>query len=473
MSDPALPHPAPRARPSRLGQLHLLPWPFRLVLLAVLGASLLTLGLSEITVRAAVNDGIEVRQVMQRDAAANRFMTLLIDLETAQRGYLLLGEPAYLEPFQRAVRDIEPTSLELRRLVPPDSVLSKRLDRVTVLTTQLLGIVTATITLAGSGQQEAAVAMVRQGYGKRLMDDIRAEMIATQADSQRQLITLQARQEAATTRSRVALLVSTILAVILLMFVARLALDQAAAEETVRLQALRDADRMQEVIAARTADLAALSSHLQVVGEKEKADLARDLHDEMGGLLTAARMDLSWLQGAAGKDPEIGKKLKELSDVLAQAMDVKRRVVESLRPALLDHFGLPTALQHHFDETCRKAGLNCTTKIPETMADLPDNVAIALFRVGQESLTNVLRHARAKNVHLEITEDQSELRLEIRDDGSGMEVAEPGTYRSYGLAGMRHRIAALGGKFEVDSRVGAGTRIDIRIPASRLEAGPR
>jgi len=464
VSDPALPHPAPPAAPGRLSQLSLLPWPFRLVLLAVLGASLLTLALSEITVRAAVNDGIEVRRVLQREAAANRLMTLLIDLETAQRGYLLLGEASYLEPFQQAVRDIKPAALELRQLVPSDSFLSKRLDRVDVLTAQRLGIVTATITLVGSGQQEAAVAMVRQGYGKRLMDEIRAEMAAIQAESQRQFVTLQARQEVATTRSRVALLVSTILAVILLMFVARLAIDQAAAEESERLQALRDVDRMQEVIAARTADLAALSSHLQVVGEKEKADLARNLHDEMGGLLTAARMDLSWLQGAAGKDPEIGEKLKELSDVLAQAMDVKRRVVESLRPALLDHFGLPTALQHHFDETCRKAGLNCTTKIPENMADLPDDVAIALFRVGQESLTNILRHARAKNVHLEITEDKSELQLEIRDDGSGMEIAEPGTYRSYGLAGMRHRITALGGTFELDSRLGEGTRIGIRIP---------
>lgn len=463
MSDPALP-PAPPASPSRLSQLSLLSWPFRLVLLAVLGASLLTLALSEITVRAAVNDGIEVRRVLQREAAANRFMTLLIDLETAQRGYLLLGEASYLEPFQRAARDIEPAALELRQLVPPDSILSKRLDRVDVLSTQRLGIVTATITLAGSGQQEAAVAMVRQGYGKRLMDEIRAEMLAIQAESQRQFVALQARQDAAKTRSRVALLVSTILAVILLMFVARLAIDQAAAEESKRLQALRDVDRMQEVIAARTADLAALSSHLQVVGEKEKADLARNLHDEMGGLLTAARMDLSWLQGAAGKDPEIGEKLKELSDVLAQAMDVKRRVVESLRPALLDHFGLPTALQNHFDETCRKAGLNCTTKIPETMADLPDDVAIALFRVGQESLTNILRHAKAKNVHLEITDDERELRLEIRDDGSGMEIVEPGTYRSYGLAGMRHRITALGGTFKLDSRLGAGTRIEIRIP---------
>jgi len=462
MSDPGL---LRTAAPSRVSQLHLLPWSFRLVLLAVLAASLLTLALSELTVRTAASDGTEVRRVLQREAAANRFMTLLIDLETAQRGYLLVGAASYLEPFQRGVRDIEPSARELRRLTPPDSALSKRLDRVDVLTTQFLGIVTATITLAGSGQQEAAVAMVRQGYGKRLMDDIRAEMAAFQADSQRQLLTLQARQEEAKTRSRVALFISTGLAVILLLFVTRLAVDQAAAEEKVRLQATRDADRMQEIIAARTAELAALSSHLQMVGEKEKADLARNLHDEMGGLLTAARMDLSWLQGAtAGKEPEIREKLQQLSDGLGQAMDVKRRVVESLRPALLDHFGLPTALQNHFDETCKKAGLNCTTRIPEAMTDLPDDVAIALFRVGQESLTNIVRHAQAKNVHLEITEHDGELRLEVRDDGSGMEIAEPGTYRSYGLAGMRHRITALGGTFELDSRLGAGTRIYIRIP---------
>jgi len=456
--------PVPSAAPSWRRQFRLLAWPFRLVLSAVLGASLLTLGMSEFTVRSAVNERFAVSRVLEREAAANRFMTLLLDIETGQRGYLLLGETPYLEPFQSAVRDIERTGLELRQRVDPESPLRQRLDRVDALTTQRLGFATAVINLAASGQRQAAIELVRQGRGKRLMDEIRGEMAAVQRGSERELWELQARQKSATTWSRLALLVSTVLAIILLVNVARLAINEAATQETLRIKASEDAKLMQAVIASRTAELAALSSHLQVVTENEKADLARDLHDEMGALLTGARMDLSWLQGAAGTDPAVLEKLQQLSDGLSQAMDVKRRVVENLRPALLDHFGLPLALQNHFDETCKKAGLNCSTTISEELADLPENIGIALFRVGQESLTNILRHAQAKNVHLEIRKDAGDLCLEIRDDGAGMVIGPPGTYRSFGLAGMRHRIEGLGGRFDLQSGLGQGTRVLIRIP---------
>lgn len=462
-------HPLPPAGLSRLSQLHLVPWPFRLVLLAVLGASVLTLALSELTVRSAMGDGNRINAILERQAVAHSLLTLVVDVETAQRGYLLLGEPKYLEPYDAAVRDLRSTALDLRRLLPASSSLASRLDRIDELITRRLGFATTTITLAASGRRDEALQAVGEGHGRQLMDEIRAEMRSFQLASAAERASLQARRDAAANGSRIALLLSTLLAIVLLLVVVRLAIDQATAQAALRSKAADDAATMQEVITSRTADLASLSSHLQVVGEKEKAELARNLHDEMGGLLTAARMDLSWLQGAAaGKDPAWLDKLQQLANGLSQAMDVKRRVVESLRPALLDHFGLPTALQNHFDETCRKAGLNCMTKIPEEMANLPDEVAIALFRVGQESLTNIVRHAQAKNVHLEIVEGQGALRLEIRDDGSGMDIAQPGTYQSYGLAGMRHRVEGLGGQFELSSQLGKGTRISITIPVSRL-----
>jgi signal transduction histidine kinase len=197
----------------------------------------------------------------------------------------------------------------------------------------------------------------------------------------------------------------------------------------------------------------------------EKADLARDLHDELGGLLTAARMDLSWLQKtAAGKDTAVLERLQQLADEITEAMDVKRRVVENLRPALLDHFGLPTALKNHFEETCIKAGLSCTTAVLEDIPKLPDDVSIALFRVGQESLTNIVRHAQARNVHLEINVDGDDLTLVITDDGVGMDVQMDKLRHSHGVRGMRHRIESLGGTFDLQSRLNLGTKIQIRIP---------
>jgi signal transduction histidine kinase len=179
-------------------------------------------------------------------------------------------------------------------------------------------------------------------------------------------------------------------------------------------------------------------------------------------------MDMAWLQGATkSMDPEIGQKLEQLSHALTEAMDVKRRVVESLHPALLDHFGLPTALQSYFDDACRKAGLGCRAQIDEQVASLPEDLAIALFRAGQESLTNVIRHAHAQNVDMEIRQSGDEIELVIRDDGVGFNAGGRRFRGSHGISGMRHRVEGLGGRFEVSRRPEGGTQVRIVVPRTR------
>jgi len=147
----------------------------------------------------------------------------------------------------------------------------------------------------------------------------------------------------------------------------------------------------------RTQELSALSNHLQAISEREKSDLARKLHDELGGLLTAAKMDLSWLQSRL-EGAAIQERLAQLGSVLDEAMDLKRRVVEELRPSLLDHFGLPTALRAYVESTCAKAGLAADIRIEHTCESLSKDAAIALFRIVQEGLSNIVRHAQARRV---------------------------------------------------------------------------
>src|SRR5690348_15531104 len=125
--------------------------------------------------------------------------------------------------------------------------------------------------------------------------------------------------------------------------------------------AARELDRLVE---ARTLELSALSSHLQRLAEKEKSELARTLHDELGGLLTAAKMDLSWLQSRVEK-PEHQERLAQLGSVLDEAMGLKRRVVEDLRPSLLEHFGLTTALRDYVGATCAKAQIHAEIHLPD------------------------------------------------------------------------------------------------------------
>jgi signal transduction histidine kinase len=220
---------------------------------------------------------------------------------------------------------------------------------------------------------------------------------------------------------------------------------------------------LERLVEERTRELSALSTHLQDLTEKEKAALARNLHDELGGLLTAAKMDLSWLQSRIAGDPDIVARLHQLGAVLDEAMDVKRRVVEDLRPSLLDHFGLPTALRAYVESVCAKSDLRADIAIAAE-AEFPKDIAIALFRVVQEGMTNVVRHAHAHTVRLELEFDGELCCLALIDDGEGIDLAHPSFRWSHGLTGMRQRVRALGGRFSLDSERGRGTRLRLELP---------
>jgi signal transduction histidine kinase len=254
-----------------------------------------------------------------------------------------------------------------------------------------------------------------------------------------------------------------LLAVGLLIALGRLLAVDASRREDLRAASERHARGLETLIEARTRELSALSTHLQELSETEKSELARNLHDELGGLLTAAKMDLSWLQSRV-PEPLLQERLAQLGAVLDEAMDLKRRVVEDLRPSLLDHFGLPTALRAYVDSAAAKAGLRADIAVPEDGAALPKSTAIALFRIAQEGLTNIIRHAGAHSVSLRFTLDQDACRLTLSDDGRGFDAADPEFRGAHGITGMRQRVRALGGQFEIESSPGAGTTLRVTVP---------
>jgi signal transduction histidine kinase len=219
----------------------------------------------------------------------------------------------------------------------------------------------------------------------------------------------------------------------------------------------------------RTRELTALSTHLQGVSELEKSALSRELHDELGGLLVAARMDLSWLQQRLPtSDPAIEQRFKRIHESLSAGIDLKRRVVEELRPTLLDNMGLFAALRWQFKESCRRTGLKCSETIPETELRVSPDAAIGVFRVAQEALTNILKHAEATSADLAVSIQGDSFVLRISDDGKGISMNRPQTITSHGLASMRHRIAALGGTWDIHAPATGGTVVTARIPLSSM-----
>ena len=216
----------------------------------------------------------------------------------------------------------------------------------------------------------------------------------------------------------------------------------------------------------RVRELTSLSHHLQALSEREKWELARKLHDELGGLLTAAKMDLSWLQsrleGAAIQD-----RLSQLGGVLDEAMSLKRRVVEELRPSLLDHFGFPTAARDYVESTCAKENLQAQVDVVHGCESMAKDTSIALFRIVQEGLANIIRHAHANSVKLELHGDEHNCVLTLSDDGRGFDAHSPEFRWSHGLWGMRQRSEGIGGHLEIKSSVGVGTTLSVAVPLSR------
>lgn len=223
-----------------------------------------------------------------------------------------------------------------------------------------------------------------------------------------------------------------------------------------------DVDRLVE---ARTLELSALSSHLQNRAEKEKFELARTLHDELGGLLTAAKMDLSWLQSRV-ETPAHQERLAQLGSVLDEAMSLKRRVVEDLRPSLLDHFGLATALRAYVESACEKAGIAADIRVADEDLAVPKDIAITLFRIVQEGLSNILRHSGAKHVTLDLGATDGEYIVTLQDDGQGFDPNGAHDGWRHGIMGMQHRVRALAGRFALESTPGQGTTLRVAVRPS-------
>jgi signal transduction histidine kinase len=216
-------------------------------------------------------------------------------------------------------------------------------------------------------------------------------------------------------------------------------------------------------VAARTEELSSLSTHLLRLAEQERSALAKELHDELGGLITAAKMDLSWLSAklGAGLDPESSDKLNSVMQMLNQAMMLKRRVVENLRPSLLDHFGLAVALRSHFDEHCRQAGIECVATLPEEALALDAVAQLTLFRVAQETLAGIVARGGAKHVEVVIEPEGDGYVMQVGDDGAPMDVD-----LSRSMPSVRHRLFAAGGTVEAEARDGQGNQIRVFVPRS-------
>lgn len=434
-------------------------------------AALVLVGINE-TGHMRSQDAVEqLAQGLTTRADVNKLLQSMLDAETGQRGYLLTGNETYLEPYDKAVATVQTNLDRLRHQFmgsPEDmqefALLSRQVSRK-------LAEMELSLRLRRQGNEDAWKFILHTDVGKEHMEAIRqhAQELISRSDQRLQQGREQIEQSLMLSRIGIA----TATAIGLLAFYMYLRQAQAVQAVNQREQEVleRERDRLEGLVRDRTATLSELANHLQQVREEERGHLARELHDELGALLTAAKLDVARLKSKIDATaPDIAERLKHLTETLNSGIALKRRIIEDLRPSSLSNLGLTAALEILTREYAERAGIEVETSLESVQ--LPDAAQLTVYRMVQEALTNIGKYAQARKVLVSVHAYPTHVTVQVRDDGVGF---DPVTVRpnSHGLAGMRHRVEAAGGRLTLTSRPGNGTLLSAVLPMARTSTESR
>ena len=421
--------------------------------------------INEASFRSSSDAVADIEEAQLTRGALNDLKQIILDAETGQRGYLLTGDESYLEPYTNAVNQVNQQLDLLRQIFTPHK---ERLAEFGIMSRHIsrkLAELDLSIRMRRENKEDAWRFVLTTDVGKEQMQAIREQTTKLAAASIRDMEQGHAQIKQTLLLSRIGV---SILAIIgLLAFYMYLlqtkALLNAGTREQQSLK--RERDQLDLQVRDRTVNLAELATHLQNVREDERGHLARELHDELGALLTAAKLDVARLKSRLGAtQPDALERLAHLTTTLNSGIALKRRIVEDLRPSSLSHLGLVASLEILAREFEQHAELPITTDLENV--DLSGSAQLTVYRLIQESLTNIGKYAEATKVTISLKNMDGYASVEVRDNGKGFDlnVVNPG---SHGLTGMRHRVEAAGGQLTVTTSPHAGTKITAVLPKDR------
>jgi PAS domain S-box-containing protein len=246
------------------------------------------------------------------------------------------------------------------------------------------------------------------------------------------------------------------------------ALESGKRYYTVILRDITLRKQAEDALLESQRELRQLSARVLEAREEEKAHIARELHDELGQLLTALKMDLGWLRERLPAASELAPRTAEMGVLLDRTVTATRRISADLRPLMLDDLGLADAASWLVDDFAKRSGITSRIDVPAELPEVSKAVGTAVYRAIQESLTNIARHAGASSAWVVLGVEDGAIHVEVEDDGRGIAPEDLGKSRSLGLKGMRERIAFLGGTLEIARAPRGGTRLQLRVPLRGL-----
>ncbi|WP_291013048.1 CHASE3 domain-containing protein [Hydrogenophaga sp.] len=394
-----------------------------------------------------------------------RLQQSVLAAEAGQRGYLLTARREYLAPYDQALRDIDESFSRLDRYYASSATSVERLDNLRALTDTKLTELAVAIRLYDEGKSAASTDIVLSALNKQQMEAIRAlgtELLdsqALQADAGRETLdrTLKGR--------RIGMALLTAISLLALYLFLRRTDELKQQQKRLKDLVQAERDRLEIEVAQRTEQLTKLARHLQTAREDERNRLARNLHDELGSLLTSAKLDAARIKSRlAGTSPEALERLAHLVQTLNQSIALGRSIIEDLRPSTLGNLGLVPTLEILTREFADQTGIAVDCAL--SPVKLSANAELMVYRLVQEAITNISKYARARRVWVNMLARNGQVEVSVCDDGVGFDTSAPAK-STFGLLGMRFRVEAEGGKLTLVSSPGRGTQIVVTLPESR------
>ncbi|MBA4109949.1 MAG: histidine kinase [Leptothrix sp. (in: Bacteria)] len=429
-------------------------------------AALAMLFISETSYWQATDSMDDMGMMAQARTQINTLLRRLVDAETSQRGYLLTSRTEYLTPLNGAIDDSNAALKWLVQYYAKDEANQKSAQELQVVTQRKLGEVAITLRLHDEGKEEAWRAMVLSNIGQQDMESVRS--VATRLLEGETTKVNAAREDVHNTLmlNRIGVAAMTAISFLALtMFLAQTnALNAQRLAQSQAIQAERD--QLEFEVKRRTMHLTDLTRYLQTIREDERGRLARELHDELGALLTAAKLDAARIKSRLGPEltPELAERIAHLNDNLNEVIALKRRIVEDLCPSSLSTLGLVAALEIQSREFATRSGLQVDCHL--NAVSLSPSAALTVYRLVQEAFTNIAKYAKAKTVTVNLDTQDGRACVTVRDDGVGFDPSQQPS-SAHGLLGMRYRVEAEGGELVLQSAPGQGTRIGATVPLAQ------
>lgn len=402
-------------------------------------------------------------QMMDHRQELNRLLRFMLRAESGQRSYLLTGQLQYKQPFSADLKEVEDalTQIDAQYAASPD-----RRDDVREL---------RTLVRRKLSQLNASLAAFEEGrdeWRELVLSDIERENMARIESLVQKLVQSETLQletnHVVLTRtfifSRVGIVLLVIFCCLALLLSIKHARRLALEREARAIELLGERDRLEAEVQRRTHQLTEIAKHLQTAREDERGRLARELHDELGGLLTAAKLDVARLRKKLPDAPaDLTERITHLVTTLDAGIALKRRIIEDLRPSSLSNLGLVPSLEILCGEFTERSGIQVIIHLDEVK--LPQYAQLTIYRLVQEAFTNTAKYAQATSVKVALSSDRGWASVSVEDNGIGFDpqALPPSTH---GLAGMQFRVQSGNGELSIWSRPGQGTRIIARLPES-------